>query len=75
MTLITHTEPKVLIAEEGKYIRSINDVYEPEHIDEETGETIPEHFPYYSAIIFPAAQIDTIEKAKELYIEEDIESK
>lgn len=73
MQLITYTEPKVLIADEGKHIRSINDVYEPEHIDEETGETIPEHFPYYSTLIFPAIQLDTIEKVKELYVEEDIE--
>lgn len=72
MQLITHTEPKVLIADEGKHIRDKNDIYVPEHINEETGAMVPEHFPYYSTIIFPASQIDTLEKVKELYVEEEI---
>lgn len=72
MQLINWTNPKVLVSEEGKHIRSKNDVYEPEHKDEE-GNIIPEHFPYYSTIIFPAAQIDTLEKAEEIYVEENIE--
>lgn len=73
MQLINWTSPKVLVSDEGKHIRSINDVYEPEHVDKETGKVIPEHFPYYATVIFPAAQIDTLEKAQELYIEEDKE--
>ena len=72
MQLITYTQPHLLIADEGKHIRSIDDVYTPEHIDEKTGEMIPEHFPYYATTIFPAIQLDTIEKILEVYIEEEI---
>lgn len=72
MRLITHTQPRILIADEGKKIRSKNDVYEEEHTDED-GNVIPEHFPHYATVIFPAKQIDTLEKAMEIYIEEEIE--
>lgn len=71
MQLITHTNPKILIADEGKKIRAINDIAVAEHKDEKTGEIIPTYEPYYATVIFPAKQIDTLEKAKELYVEED----
>lgn len=73
MTLINYTNPRLLIADEGKMIRDRNDVYIPEHIDEETGKVMPEHKPYYSSVLFPAISIDTLEKAMELYVEEEIE--
>nr|DAE35587.1 MAG TPA: hypothetical protein [Caudoviricetes sp.] len=72
MQFIGHTQPKLLIAEEGKHIRDINDIYAPEHIDEKTGELIPEHVLYYSTVIFLAEQINNLEECKELYIEEEI---
>ena len=71
MKLINYTSPRLLLAEEGKHIRDINDIYTAEHIDEE-GNIISEHFPHYSTVIFPGVQIQTLEQAMELYIEEDI---
>ena len=62
---------KILIADENKQIRDINDIYEEEHYDEE-GNLIPEHKPYYSSVIFLADNIDT-SKINELYVEEEIE--
>ena len=68
MQVITHTKPRMLIADEGKHIRAINDVYEPAHIDEE-GNQVEEHFPYYSDFVFLADGID-IAKINEMYVEE-----
>jgi len=72
MQIIKKTNLRLLLADDGKHIRDINDVYEPEHIDEETGELIPEHFPYYAEIIFLAEQLKE-EDVPKLYIEEPIE--
>ena len=69
MKFMNYTNPKLLIADEGKKIRDINDVYVAEHKDEE-GNIVPEHFPHYSDVIFIAKQIDTLEKCQELYVEE-----
>lgn len=71
MKLINYTNPKILIADEGKKIRSINDVYTEAYIDE-NGNQVEEHFPCYTTIIFPGAQIETLEQAEEIYVEEDI---
>ena len=71
MQIITHTNPKLLITDEGKLLRDINDIYVAEHYDEE-GNLIPEHKPYYSSVIFLGEQINTLEKAKELYVEEEV---
>ena len=73
MKLIDYTTPRVLIADEGKHFREVNDIYVPEYIDKETGELIPEHFPNYVTICFPAIQIQTIEQAMEIFVEEPIE--
>lgn len=72
MQFIGYTKPKMLIAEEGKMLRAINDIYEEAHNDEE-GNFIEEHFPYYSDFVFLANGIDTLEKCKELYVEEVVE--
>ena len=69
MTIINYTNPRMLIADEGKHIREINDVYVPEHTDEE-GNLVPEHFPYYSDVIFVPQNAD-IEEISKLYVEED----
>ena len=69
MKLFTYTKQKMIVADEGKHIRDINDVYVPEHIDDE-GHTIPEHFPHYATTIFVPNDF-TEEKMNELYIEEN----
>lgn len=70
MQVIVRGDLRLLLADEGKHIRDINDVYVPEHIDEETGELISEHFPDYAEMMFLGRQVD-ITKIEELYVEED----
>lgn len=65
MKLFTYTKPKMIVADEGKHIRSVDDVY---YVDEETKE---EHFPYYSTTIF-VPDTFTEEQMNELYVEEEI---
>lgn len=72
MQIITHTNPKLLIADEGKTIRDINDVYVPAKYDENEKLIEEEHIPYKSTVIFLAGQVDTLEKVKELYVEEEM---
>ena len=72
MQLIKHTKPKMIISDEGKWIRDINDVYVAEHIDEQTGELIPEKIPHYSTTIFVPDDF-TEEQMNEVYVEETIE--
>ena len=71
MQLIKHTTPKLLIADEGKLLRDKNDVYTPAIYNEDGSILEEEHRPYYTSVIFVAAQIDTLEKAQELYVEEN----
>ena len=71
MTLFSYTKPKMIVADEGKHIRDKQDVYVPEHIDEE-GNIVPEHFPHYSTTIFVPDDF-TEEQMNELYVEETIE--
>ena len=66
MQYIGYTKPKLLIADEGKMLRDINDVYTP------ATETEEEHNPYYASIIFLADNFDD-SKLNELYVEEEIE--
>lgn len=70
MQYVGHSKPKLLIADEGKKIRNINDLYIPAEYDEEGNLIKEEHLPYYSTIIFLAEQIDSLEKCQELYVEE-----
>ena len=72
MQLINWTNPKMIISDEGKWIRDVNDVYVAEHIDEQTGELIPEKIPHYSTTIFVPDDF-TEEQMNELYVEETIE--
>lgn len=71
MQLMYWTKPKMIVADEGKHIRDKQDVYVPEHIDEE-GNLVPEHFPHYSTTIFVPDNF-TEEQMNELYVEETIE--
>ena len=71
MQLINWTKPKMIISDEGKHIRDKQDVYVPEHYDEE-GNLIPEHFPHYSTTIFVPDDF-TEAQMNELYVEETIE--
>ena len=64
MKLFDYTKPKMIVADEGKHIRSVDDVY----YKDENGE---EHFPYYSTTIF-VPDTFTEEQMNELYIEEEV---
>lgn len=70
MQLFNYTEPCMIVADEGKHIRDINDVYVPEHTDEE-GNLVPEHKPNYSTVLFVPPTF-TVEQMNELYIEEEV---
>ena len=67
MEIRNYGKKKILIADENKHIRDINDVYVP------ATETEEEHKPYYASIIFLADNFDD-SKLNDLYIEEEIES-
>lgn len=73
MQLFDWTKPKMIVADKGKHIRGINDVYVPEHYDEDDN-FIPEHLPHYSTTIFVPDEF-TEEMMNELYIEEEVEEK
>lgn len=65
MEIRKYGKKKILIADENKKIRDINDVYTPATEDKE------EHIPYYTSIIFLADNFDD-SKLDELYVEEDM---
>jgi hypothetical protein len=65
MEIRNYGKKKILIADENKHIRDINDVYTPATKTEE------EHKPYYATIIFLADNFDD-SKLNELYIEEEM---
>ena len=68
MTLFEYTKPKMIVADEGKRIRAINDIYVPEHTDAE-GNVIPEYFPHYATTIFVPDSF-TEEQMNKEYVEE-----
>lgn len=68
MEIRKYGEKKILIADENKHIRDINDVYTP------ATETEEEHNPYYASIIFLADNFDD-SKLNELYVEEELNKK
>lgn len=70
MEIRTYGKKKILIADENKQIRDINDIYEEEHYDEE-GNLTPQKKPYYASVIFLADNFDD-SKLNELYVEEEI---
>lgn len=70
MELITRTKPNLLIADEGKHIRSRNDIYVPAKYDEQGNLISEEKIPYYSTLIFLADNFDT-SKIDDLYVEEE----
>ena len=65
MEIRTYGAKKILIADENKQIRDINDVYVT------ATETEEEHKPYYASIIFLADNFED-SKLNELYVEEEI---
>ena len=71
MKLFSYTRPKMIVADEGKQIRGIDDVYVAEYTDEE-GNVVPEHFPYYATTIFVPDSF-TEDQMNELYVEEDVQ--
>lgn len=70
MILFDYTNPKMIVAEKGKHIRSKEDIYVAEHTDEE-GNIIPEHIPHYTTTIFVPNSF-TEEQMNEQYFEEEI---
>ena len=58
-----------IVADEGKHIRDVNDVYQPAYIDE-NGNEVPEHFPYYTKTLYIPSNF-TEEMMHQLYVEED----
>ena len=66
MEIRKYGNKKILIANENKHIRSIEDVTR----EDENGNIIE---PYYASIIFLADNFDE-NKINELYVEEEIES-
>ena len=66
MEIRKYGNKKILIADENKHIRDINDVYIP------ATETEEEHKPYYTSVIFLADNFDE-SKLNDLYVEEEIE--
>jgi hypothetical protein len=62
----------MIVADEGKHIREKNDIYIPEHKNEE-GNIVPEYIPYYSTTIFVPDSF-TEEQMYETYVEEPIEN-
>ena len=65
MEIRKYGEKKILIADENKHIRDINDVSR----EDENGNKIE---PYYASIIFLADNFDD-SKLNELYVEEDMD--
>lgn len=65
MEIRRYGKQKILIADENKGIRDINDIYTPATEEEE------EHFPYYASVIFLADNFEE-DKLNELYVEENI---
>lgn len=72
MQFFSYTKPKMIVSDEGKYIRGINDVYVPEHIDNK-GNVVPEHIPYYTTTIF-VPESYTEKEMYEDYVEEVVEN-
>ena len=65
MEIRNYGAKKILIADENKHIRSIDDITR----EDENGNIIE---PYYASIIFLADNFDD-SKLNELYVEEEIE--
>lgn len=70
MVYFDWTQPKMIVADKGKHIRGVNDVYVPEHTDEE-GNTVEEHVPYFTTVIFVPDSY-TEAQMNEDYVEENI---
>lgn len=68
MRIIETDKLKKLIAEEGKQLREIKDVYKEAYIDEE-GNEVEEHHPYYTNIVYFDKTISN-ETIEQMYIEE-----
>ena len=71
MQLINWTKPKMIVSNEGKMIRSKNDIYIPAKYDEQGNMIEPEHISYYTTTIFVPDNF-TEEQMNELYVEEEI---
>ena len=68
MRIIETEKMKKLEAEEGKQIRSVDDIYVAAHVDEE-GNEVDEHQPYYTTLVYLPKSISDEEILK-MYVEE-----
>ena len=71
MRLLTDKKPYRIVADEGKHIRSKNDVYREAYIDKE-GNFIEENLPHYTKTIYVPDNFDDWDMF-ELYVEESEE--
>ena len=65
MKIIEENNRRILVADEGKQIRDINDIYIPATEDND------EYIPYYTTTIYLADNFDET-LLHELYVEENI---
>lgn len=68
MKIIETDKMKKLIADDGKQIRGVDDIYKEAYTDEE-GNYIEEHFPYYTTLIYLPKSL-TNKEIESMYIEE-----
>ena len=67
MKIIEENNLRVLVSKEGYLLKAKEDVYQ-ESYEDENGNTIREHIPYYFERAYIPESI-TLEKAKEMYEE------
>lgn len=67
MTITEENNLRILIAEKGYLLKSKDDVYKEQYIDE-FGNLMREHIPYYFEKAYVPESM-TIEKVKEIYEE------
>ena len=68
MTLIREEKYNRIVADEGKHIRVIDDVFEPAHYDED-GNWVEDYFPYYFIEAYVPKKVNE-ENMYDSYVEE-----
>ncbi len=71
MKIIEENNLKVLVAEKGYFLKAKDDVYK-EAYEDEFGNQMREHMPYFFEKGYIPKSM-TLEKAKEIYEEEEVE--
>ena len=68
MQIIRRKKMTLLLADDNKLLRDINDIYTPETKNQD-GSVTPEHIPYTTDLIFLPLDI-TEDEIKSMYVEE-----